>query len=379
MTKYRIPFNRPYFTGREADHIRTCLEQGHISGDGPLTLRCQALLEEILDVPRVLLTTSCTHALELAAMLLDVGPGDDVIVPSYTFVSTANAFVLRGARPVFVDVLPDTMNLDPAHLATLVTDGTKAIVPVHYAGVGCEMDAILEVAARHGTAVVEDAALGLFSRYDDRHLGTFGRLATFSFHETKSYSAGEGGAIVVNDQSLVERCEILREKGTNRSKFFRGEVDKYTWVDVGSSYLPSDIIAALLFAQLEAREQIRAMRTHIWDRYRSGLERWAKENGVRLPHVPLNADPVPAMFYLVLPSEPSRQRVIDALRARGILSVFHYVPLHLSPMGQRFGGQPGQLPVTEAVSERLLRLPFYNALKDDEIDEIVDVVSGMRV
>jgi dTDP-4-amino-4,6-dideoxygalactose transaminase len=379
MTAYRIPFNRPYFTGREPEHIRTCLEQGHISGDGPLTLRCQALLEEILEAPTVLLTTSCTHALELAAMLLDVGPGDDVVLPSYTFVSTANAFVLRGARPVFVDIVPDTLNLDPVHLETLVSERTSAIVPVHYAGIGCDMPAILDIAARHGSSVVEDAALGLFSRSDERYLGTFGRLATFSFHETKSYSAGEGGAIVVNDESLVERAEILREKGTNRSKFFRGEVDKYTWVDAGSSYLPSDIIAALLFAQLEAREEIRAMRNHIWDRYRAGLEPWAKEHGVRLPHVPLNAEPVPAMFYVVLPSEASRRRVIDALKHRGILAVFHYVPLHLSPMGRRFGGEPGQLPVTEDVSERILRLPFYNELRDDDVDEIVDIVSGVSV
>ena len=366
MDRFRIPFNRPCLVGNELKYIEAAIAAGHASGDGRFTLLCQALLERTLGTPKVLLTTSCTHALELAALLLNIGPGDEVIIPSFTFVSTVNAFVLRGARPVFIDIRPDTLNLDETALDKLITPRTKAIVPVHYGGVGCEMDTILEMARRHGLAVVEDNAHGLFGQYKGRFLGTFGVLAAQSFHETKNFTCGEGGALVINDQSLFDRAEIIREKGTNRSQFFRGEVDKYTWVDVGSSYLPSDILAAFLFAQLEAREQIQAQRRRVWSFYWDHLQDWAQTNGVRLPTIPGHCEQPYHMFYLLLPTMQDRQRLIARLKAEGILSVFHYLPLHLSPMGQSFGGRPGDCPVTEDVSSRLLRLPFYNDLSEDE-------------
>jgi dTDP-4-amino-4,6-dideoxygalactose transaminase len=329
------------------------------------------MLERLLGVPRVLLTPSGTHALELIALLLDIRPGDEVIIPSFTFVSTANAFVLRGARPVFADIRPDTLNLDEAQLERLITPRTRAIVAVHYAGVGCEMDAILEIAARHGIAVVEDNAHGLFGTYKGRYLGTFGSLAALSFHETKNITCGEGGALIINDPRYIERAEIIREKGTDRTRFFRGEVDKYTWVDVGSSYVLSDLLAAFLYAQLEARERIHAKRRRIWQYYAEHLKDWADAHGVRLPYVPPHCQQSYHMFYLLMPSLAERQALMAHLRARGILSVFHYHPLHLSAMGRRFGGRPGQCPVTEAVSDRLLRLPFYNALTEDDQASVV--------
>jgi len=317
-------------------------------------------------VRKVLLTTSCTHALEMAALLLDIQPGDEVIVPSFTFVSTVNAFVLRGAKPIFIDIRPDTLNLDEAQLSRLIMPRTRAILPVHYAGVGCEMDAIREIASKHNIPIVEDNAHGLFGKYKGRYLGTFGTFATQSFHETKNFTCGEGGALLVNDPQYIERAEIIHEKGTNHSRFFRGQVDKYTWVDMGSSYLPSDILAAFLYAQLEAREEIQAKRQKIWDYYNQNLPDWAEENSVRLPLVPSYCEQSYHMFYLLLPSLKYRQALIAHLKSCGIQSVFHYLPLHLSDMGRQFGGKEGDCPVTEDVSDRLVRLPFYTDLSEDD-------------
>ena len=369
-----IPFNRPSFEGREQVYIAQAIANGHISGDGPFTKRCQAFLEKALGVPRVLLTTSCTHALEMAAVLLDIRPGDEVIVPSFTFVSTVNAFVLRGARPVFADVRPDTLNLDETRLEPLVTERTKAIVPVHYAGVGCEMMAIGKIAARHDLTVVEDNAHGLFGRYRGRYLGTFGSLAALSFHETKNFSCGEGGALVVNDPALADRADVIREKGTNRARFLEGRVEKYTWVDVGSSWLPSDLLAAFLYAQLESKERILEKRRRVWERYHQMLSGWAAERNVLLPVVPKGCLHSYHMYYLILPSPRCRAALIRHLRRRGILGVFHYQPLHLSEMGRSYGGKPGDCPVTEHVSERLIRLPFYNNLDADSQDRVIRAI-----
>jgi dTDP-4-amino-4,6-dideoxygalactose transaminase len=374
-----IPFNRPLIAEKAYDYLRQAVDNMHLSGDGPFTRKCHALLEEELGVPKVLLTTSCTDALEMAALLLDVRPGDEVIVPSFTFVSTVNAFVLRGAKPVFADVRPDTLNLDENQLEALVTPRTRAVVPVHYAGVGCELDAILAFAARHSLAVVEDNAHGLFGKYRGRYLGTFGALATQSFHETKNFSCGEGGALLVNDARFIERAEVLREKGTNRNRFFRGQVDKYTWVDVGSSFLPSDVLAALLYSQLEMRTQIQSRRKKIWQTYAEQLQDWAVAQGVRLPVAPAHCEQPYHLFYLLLPSLEDRQALIALLRARGICSVFHYLPLHLSVMGKTFGGREGDCPVTEAVSDRLLRLPFYNDLTAADQQSVIETVRSFRV
>ncbi len=371
----RIPFNRPFFSGKEFDFIQEAIANWQLSGDGAFTKKCHALLEKELGIPKALLTTSCTHALEMAALLLDIKPGDEVIVPSFSFPSTVNAFVLRGARPVFIDIRRDTLNLDETKLEGLVTRCTKGIVVVHYAGVGCEMDAILQVAGGHGIAVVEDNAHGLFGRYKGNYLGTLGCLATQSFHETKNFTCGEGGALLINDSRYIERAEILREKGTNRSRFFRGEVDKYTWVDIGSSYLPSDILAAFLYAQLQAREIIQSKRERIWNCYEEHLRDWAVDYGVQLPSVPSHCEQPFHMFYLLVPSLEARQALITYLNALEINSVFHYLPLHLSSMGRRFGGKSGDCPVTEEVSDRLLRLPFYNDLT--EADQ-ARVLSGLK-
>lgn len=370
----RIPFNKPWLGGKELYYIATTIQGGHASGDGTYTKQCHALLEQILSVPKVLLTTSCTDALEMAALLLDIGPGDEVIVPSFTFVSTANAFVLRGARPVFADIRRDTLNLDETQLEQLITSRTKAIVPVHYAGVGCEMDAIRAIANRHGVAVVEDNAHGLFAKYRGQYLGTFGVLATQSFHETKNFTCGEGGALLINAPQYVERAEIIREKGTNRSRFFRGQVDKYTWVDLGSSFLPSDLLAAFLYAQLEARDQIQTLRQRVWEYYALHLTDWAKVHNVQLPTVPEYCEQPYHMFYMLLPTPEHRRALIAHLKERGILSVFHYLPLHLSTMGQRFGGREGDCPVTEDISERLLRLPFYNELSEAQQAEVIEAI-----
>lgn len=371
---HNIPFNRVCFSGDEQRYVAEAVQNGHISGDGPFTKKCQEVLENELGAKKALLTTSCTHALEMCALLLDLQPGDEVIVPSFTFVSTVNAFVLRGVTPRFADVRPDTLNIDEACLSGLITPRTKAIVVVHYAGVGCEMDAIGAIAAKHGLAIVEDNAHGLFARYKGRYLGTFGGLATQSFHETKNMTCGEGGAILINDPLLVERAEIIREKGTNRSRFFRGQVDKYTWVNVGSSYLPSDILAAFLYAQLQARCQIQSKRSRVWSYYYRNLESWALTAGVTLPFVPEYCDQPYHMFYLLMPDLGCRQALIAHLRARGILSVFHYLPLHSSEMGRRLGGRPGDCPVTERVSDRLLRLPFFNELNESQQSYIIDAI-----
>jgi dTDP-4-amino-4,6-dideoxygalactose transaminase len=368
----RIPFNQPVIVGKEFDYIRQAIDGMHISGDGLFTEKCHVLLEQLLSVPKVLLTTSCTHALEMAALLLNIRPGDEVIVPAFTFVSTVNAFVMFGARPVFIDIRPDTLNLDERQLEKHITSRTKAIVPVHYAGVGCEMDKILEVAGKYGVFVVEDNAHGLFGKYKGKYLGTFGCLATQSFHETKNVTCGEGGALLLNDTKFVERAEIIREKGTDRSRFFRGQVDKYTWVDVGSSYLPSDILAAFLYAQLENWEQIQGKRKEIWNYYYENLLKWAHDSGVQLPIVPEYCGQPYFMFHLLMPTLKERQAMITHLRACGIYSVFHYIPLHLSEMGQRFGGRKGDCPVTEDVSDRLLRLPFHNHLSENDLEYVVE-------
>jgi dTDP-4-amino-4,6-dideoxygalactose transaminase len=336
------------------------------------------LLEQELGVTRALLTTSCTHALEMTALLLDVGPGNEVIMPSFTFVSTANAFALRGCRPVFADIRPDTLNLDESRLEQLITPRTKAVVVVHYAGVACEMNEILALAERHGLAVIEDNAHGLFGRYRDRPLGSLGALATLSFHETKNFTCGEGGALLINDPQYLERAEIVREKGTNRGRFFRGQVDKYSWVDLGSSYLPSDLLAAILYGQFEARAAIQDRRREIWERYRVGLAQWAAARSVRLPMVPAHCAQPYHMFYLLMPSRRERQALIASLRDQGILSVFHYVPLHLSVMGQRFGGQPGDCPVTEDISDCLLRLPFYRDLLGTDQDRVIAAIEAFQ-
>ena len=379
MAKNLIPFNRASAVGNEFRYISEALTAGHISGDGRFTKQCHDLIERELGVAKCLLTTSCTHALELAALLLDIQPGDEVIVPSFTFVSTANAFVLRGARPRFCDSRADTLNLDEARIETLITERTKAVVPVHYAGVGCEMDCILMVAQRHGICVVEDNAHGLFGKFRGRYLGTFGCLATQSFHETKNFTCGEGGALLVNDLRYVDRAEILREKGTNRSRFFRGEIDKYSWIDIGSSYLPSDVLAAFLFAQLEQRERIQSQRQHVWKYYAETLVAWAKQNDIRLPFVPTHCDQPHHMFYLLMPSPDARQALIRHLRVNDILAVFHYLPLHLSEMGRRWGGKPGDCPVAESISDRLLRLPFYTQLSDVDLSRIVSALLAFNV
>jgi dTDP-4-amino-4,6-dideoxygalactose transaminase len=376
VSGWRIPFNRASLAGGELEYVRQAVENEHISGDGPFTHRCEALLEEITGVERALLTTSCTHALELAALLLDVGPGDEVVVPSFTFTSSATAFALRGARIVFVDVRPDTLNLDESLLPDVVTERTRAIVPVHYAGVGCELEAICALADDRGIAVVEDNAHGLFGTYRGRPLGSFGTFAAQSFHETKNVTCGEGGALLLTDARHVDRAEVMREKGTDRKRFFRGQVDKYTWVDLGSSYVPSDLVAAFLAAQLEAREQIQAARRAIWERYRGGLAAWAGAAGARLPVVPGHCGQAYHMFHLLMPSQEARGELIERLRRRGILAVFHYLPLHLSAMGRRHGGREGQCPVSEDVSDRLVRLPFYTAMTEAEQAEVIEVVAG---
>jgi dTDP-4-amino-4,6-dideoxygalactose transaminase len=374
----RIPFNRPFAGDHEIDYIRAAIATPKFSGDGSFTGHCHALLEESLGVNKALLTTSCTHALEMAALLLNLAPGDEVIVPAFTFVSTVNAFVLRGAYPVFVDIRADTLNIDESQIERRLTPRTKAIFVVHYAGVGCEMEKILAIARAHKVAVVEDNAHGLYGKYRGRYLGTFGELAALSFHETKNFTCGEGGALLINDPQFNERAEIIREKGTDRSRFFRGEIDKYNWVDLGSSYLPSDLLAAFLRAQLERRDQIQAARRALWEKYAHELASWAAMNGVRLPVIPPECEQSYHMFYLVMPSPKSRQALIAHLGNSGILAVFHYLPLHISAMGLRFGGREGDCPVTESVSDRLLRLPFFTGMTCSEQMQVIEAVCAFR-
>jgi dTDP-4-amino-4,6-dideoxygalactose transaminase len=375
----KIPFNRCLPVGREREYMDQALASGVLSGDGRFTKACHAWLQNHLSITSALLTTSCTHALEMSALLLDLKPGDEVIVPSFTFVSSVNAYVLRGVKPVFADIRPDTLNIDEHQLPSLITSRTKAIVVVHYAGVACEMDSILSTADEASVPIIEDNAHGLFGRYKGRLLGTFGAMATQSFHETKNIACGEGGALLINDARLHERAEIIREKGTDRSKFFRGQIDKYGWVDIGSSYLPSELLAAFLLGQLEAFETIQSRRKHICETYRTQLTDWAGKNGIRLPFVPDQCEQPDHMFYMLLPTLERRQAFIAHMKARGITTPFHYVPLHSSPMGQRLGGKPGDCPVTERISDQLVRLPLFNTMSDLETATVIDAVREFRV
>jgi dTDP-4-amino-4,6-dideoxygalactose transaminase len=371
-----LGFNLASLSGNEFSYISQALAAGHISGDGAFTGKCRSLLERTLGTKAVLLTPSCTHALEMSSLLLDIHPGDEVIVPAFTFVSTINAFALRGAQPVFADVRPDTLNIDESKLEDLITPRSKAIVVVHYAGVSCEMDAITAIARAHQLPIVEDNAHGLFGKYRGRYLGTFGTFGAQSFHETKNITCGEGGALLINDLSYLSRAEIIREKGTNRSRFFRGEVDKYTWLDLGSSYLLSEVLAAFLYAQLECWTTIQSRRRQLWDFYHRALSSWASKNGVRQPIVPAHCEQSYHMYYLLFPSHQERQQMIARLREARIRAVFHYLPLHLSPMGRNFGGKLGQCPVTEEVSDRLLRLPFYHSMTEADQIRVVQALGA---
>lgn len=375
MTSQNVPFNRPFLTGNEFSFIKQTQNGSRFAGDGAFTKRCHLWLEEQTGSAKALLTHSCTAALEMAALLLDIQPGDEIIMPSFTFVSTANAFVLRGGVPVFVDIREDTLNIDETLIEPAITSKTKVIVPVHYAGVACEMDSILQLAAQHQLHVVEDAAQGLLSRYKDRPLGSIGDLGTYSFHETKNLISGEGGAILVNDPSLAIRAEIIREKGTDRSRFFRGEVDKYTWQEVGSSFLPSEVIAAFLWAQLEQANSITERRITAWDYYHSQLEELEAKGILRRPIIPEGCQHNAHMYYVLLARDIDRQSVLARLKANGIYSVFHYVPLHNSPAGLRYGRQHGELTMTNTQSERILRLPMWTGLTKSEQDRVIAQLS----
>lgn len=371
----KIPFNKPFIVGKELYYIAQAVTLGNISGDGHFTMRCARLMEDRFGVGKILMTPSCTAALEMCAMLLDLKQGDEVIMPSYTFVSTATAVTRTGARPVFVDIRPDTLNIDDALIEEAITDRTRAIFPVHYAGVGCEMDRIMTIADKYGLKVAEDAAQGVNAFYDGRALGSIGHLGCYSFHETKNYISGEGGALCINDPSLVERAEIIRDKGTNRKKFFRGEVDKYTWVDQGSSYVPSEICSAFLYAQLEQLDAISQRRRRIYQHYHRQLEPMEGEGLLRLPGTPEDCESNFHMFYILLPDRETRDGLMAHLKQQGIGAVFHYVPLHSSPMGQTFGYKEGDLPVTEDLSGRLLRLPLYYEITEEEQDLVIGQVS----
>lgn len=365
-----INFNVPPFTGKEMDYIRKAVENQKICGDGEFTRRCSEWIEGRTGTAKCLLTTSCTHATELAALLTEVGAGDEVIMPSYTFVSTADAFVLRGATPVFVDIRPDTMNIDENLIEDAITERTKVIVPVHYAGVGCEMDRIMEIADRHGLMVVEDAAQGIMASYKGKPLGAIGDFGCFSFHETKNYSSGEGGALLIRDPQYIEDAEIFREKGTDRSKYYRGQVDKYRWQNYGSSYLPSELNAAYLYAQLELADGINDARLAIWNQYRRELEVLEQEGRIELPFVPEHCTHNGHMFYIKTKDMAERTALIDFLKANGIMAVFHYVPLHSAPAGLKFGRFHGEDRYTTKESERLLRLPMYYGLKEEQVSYI---------
>lgn len=369
--KLKIPYNRPFIAGKELYNIAQAVIDGKLSGDGPYTQKCQAWFENILGCERAFLTHSCTASLEMAAILCDIGPGDEIIMPSFTFVSTANAFVLRGGVPVFVDIRADNLNIDENKVEAAITEKTKAVVPVHYAGVACEMVKILEIANRHHLWIIEDAAQALLSTKDGKYLGTIGHMGCLSFHETKNIISGEGGALLVNDPQLVERAEIIREKGTNRNQFFRGQVDKYTWVDIGSSYLPSELVGAFLFAQLEASIRIIGARKRLFDRYLIGLQPLADKGLLRLPYIREGNDSNGHIFYIITENLETRTRLIDHLQKKGIHAVFHYVPLHSSPAGKRFARSVGSMSITKELSDRVLRLPLYFEMTDSDLDRVV--------
>ncbi len=371
-----IPFNKPFVTGNEFKCISEAIDNEYLAGDGLFTAKCHEWLEERVGCRKALLTHSCTAALEMAAILLNIAPGDEIIMPSYTFVSTANAFVLHGGVPVFVDVHPDTLNIDETKIEAAITERTRAIVPVHYAGVGCEMDVIMEIAGRHGLQVVEDAAHGVMCTYKGRPLGSFGAMATFSFHETKNIISGEGGALLINDERYVERAEIIREKGTNRSKFFRGEVDKYTWIDIGSSFLPSDILAAFLWAQVEQAEKITSDRLDTWQRYNDELADLEEKGLIRRPVVPAHCSHNAHMYYILTNDFSARSALLKHFNSAGINAVFHYVPLHSSPAGSRYGRVASDMAVTDDVSDRLVRLPLWVGLEDSDISQVLSVLRG---
>ncbi len=374
--KKNIPFGKPFIAGKELYYIAQAVMEGHLSGDGPFSARCENWLERHIGAPKALLTPSGTDALELAALLLDIGPGDEVIMPSFTFVSTATAFVLRGAVPVFVDIREDTLNLDERLVEAAVTPRTRAIVAVHYGGCGCEMDALRAIADRHGLALVEDAAHALGASYRDKPLGGFGDLACFSFHETKNVISGEGGALVVNRPELVERAAVIRQKGTNRQQFLAGQTDKYTWVDIGSSFVASEIVAAFLWGQLERVEEITAKRMNIWRQYHSALAPLAKRGEVSLPEPPAHCHVNGHIFYLLVRDENARNSLLRQLNGQGVNAVFHYVPLHSSPAGLRYGRSHGNLAVTESVAQRLLRLPLFFDMESDDVERVVAAVSA---
>ncbi|MDX4065364.1 dTDP-4-amino-4,6-dideoxygalactose transaminase [Aliarcobacter skirrowii] len=372
-----IPFNKPPYTGNEEKYVLESMKSSKISGDGEFTKKCHKWFEEKLECKKALLTTSCTHALEMAAILLDIKEGDEVIMPSYTFVSTANAFVLRGAKIVFVDIRPDTMNIDETKIEEAITSKTKVIVPVHYAGVACEMDTIMDIAKRYNLFVVEDAAQGMMSTYKGKALGTIGHLGAFSFHETKNYtSAGEGGLLIINDENFVQRAEIIREKGTNRSLFFRGMVDKYSWVDIGSSYLMNDMSAAYLWGNLEKADEINQNRLNSWQKYYDGLKELENRGFIELPKIPDGCVQNAHMFYIKVKDLEERTALLDYLKENGINAVFHYVPLHTAPAGEKFGRFEGVDIFTTNESERLIRLPMYYGLNNNEINKVLGVING---
>ena len=369
-----IPFNRPDITADDRQHLADAISEGHSSGNGRYTKLVEQLVESVTHTRRTFLTTSCTHALEMSALLCNLEPGDEVIVPSYTFVSTASAFALYGAVPVFVDSRSDTLNIDPSLVEAAITPRTRALCVVHYGGVACEMDSLTKIAERHGLVLIEDNAHGLFAKYKSRYLGTLGALATQSFHETKNLTCGEGGALLINDASLVERAETLREKGTNRSKFLRGQVDKYTWVDIGSSWVLSDLLAAILWGQLQRADEINLRRVEVWNRYHSQLSAWAAEHGVQTPMIPDGCEHVGHLYHLRFTNVDQRTHFIDHMKSRSIMCVFHYQPLHLSPVGRRFGGFAGQCPVSEHAGECLVRLPLFNTLSESDQDRVIQAV-----
>ncbi|MGJ0507550.1 MAG: dTDP-4-amino-4,6-dideoxygalactose transaminase [Methylocystis sp.] len=371
-----VPFNRPYMTGKELWYIAQAHANGHLAGDGRFTKRCETWLEATTGTRKALLTHSCTAALEMAAILADIQPGSEVILPSYTFVSTANAFVLRGAIPVFVDIRPDTLNIDETRIESAITEKTRAIVPVHYGGVSCEMDPIMDIAQRHKLLVIEDAAQGILSSYRSRPLGSIGHMGTFSFHETKNIISGEGGALLINDRALAERAEVIREKGTNRSRFFRGQVDKYTWVDIGSSYLPGEIVAAFLSAQMNESEAITQRRLAIWQRYHEAFEDVEGQTSIRRPVVPNHCTHNAHMYYLLLENLEWRTAFIKRLKEEGVNCVFHYVPLHSSPFGQRCGRVAGTMENTDRLSERLVRLPLWVEL-EEQLPSVIEKIRAV--